>query len=116
MVDFPGFFHIWSVNKYEVYIAMITFSAVLIFGILFGVLIGVFLSLVGILYNISFPHIPVEGRIPGTTLYGDISRKPIKEELSRVLVVRVDAPLIFANAHILQSRVNDLILEQTTSR
>jgi len=114
MVDFPGFFHIWSVNKYEVYIAMITFAGVLIFGILFGVVIGVFLSLVGILYNISFPHIPVEGRIPGTTLYGDIARKPIKEELSGVLVLRVDAPLIFANAHILQSRVNELIQEQAT--
>ncbi len=112
MVDFRGFLRIWSVNKYEVYIALITFAGVLILGILAGVIIGVFLSLIGILYNISFPYIPVQGRIPGTTLYGDVTRKPAKEETAGILVLRVDAPLIFANSHILQERVKKLIQQQ----
>jgi MFS superfamily sulfate permease-like transporter len=112
MVDFRGFLRIWSVNKYEVYIALITFAGVLIFGILGGVIIGVFLSLIGILYNISFPYIPVQGRIPGTTFYGDVSRKPVKEETAGILILRVDAPLIFANSHILLARVKNLIKQQ----
>ena len=112
MVDFRGFLRIWSVNKYEVYIALITFAGVLVFGILAGVIIGVFLSLIGILYNISFPYIPVQGRIPGTTLYGDVTRKPAKEETAGILVLRVDAPLIFANSHILQERVKKLTQQQ----
>ena len=112
MVDFRGFLRIWSVNKYEVYIALITFAGVLIFGILGGVIIGVFLSLIGILYNISFPYIPVQGRIPGTTLYGDVARKPAKEETAGILILRVDAPLIFANSHILLARVKHLMQQQ----
>ncbi len=112
MVDFRGFLRIWSVNKYEVYIALITFAGVLIFGILGGVIIGVFLSLIGILYNISFPYIPVQGRIPGTTLYGDVSRKPEKEETAGILILRVDAPLIFANSHMLLARVKNLVKQQ----
>ncbi len=112
MVDFRGFLRIWSVNKYEVYIALITFAGVLVLGILAGVIIGVFLSLIGILYNISFPYIPVQGRIPGTTLYGDVTRKPAKEETAGILVLRVDAPLIFANSHILLARVKNLIQQQ----
>jgi SulP family sulfate permease len=112
MVDFRGFFRIWSVNKYEVYIALITFAGVLIFGILGGVMIGVFLSLIGILYNISFPYIPLQGRIPGTTLYGDVTRKPAKEETAGTLILRVDAPLIFANSHILLARIRNGIQQQ----
>jgi MFS superfamily sulfate permease-like transporter len=115
MVDFRGFLRIWSVNKYEVYIALITFAGVLFFGILQGVMIGVFLSLIGILYNISFPYMPVEGRIPGTTFYGDVTRKPAKEETAGILILRVDAPLIFANSHKLLERVKHLMQQQVVS-
>lgn len=112
IVDFMGFLHIGSVNKTEMYISIITFAGVLIFGILSGVIIGVILSLVYILYNISFPHIAVQGKIPGTTLYGDKERKPAKEEIPGVLIVRIDAPLIFANAQIFREKVRNLIRER----
>jgi len=112
IVDFPGFLRIWSVNRYEVYIALITFAVVVFQGILFGVIIGVFLSILGILYHISFPDIPVQGRIPGTTSYGDVERRPEKEETPGVLILRIDAPLIFANAHVLMTRVKKLIHQQ----
>jgi SulP family sulfate permease len=55
----------------------------------------------------------VQGRIPGTTLYGDVARKPAKEETAGILILRVDAPLIFANSHILLARVKNLIRQQT---
>jgi MFS superfamily sulfate permease-like transporter len=40
----------------------------------------------------------VVGRIPGTTLFGDIERHPENEEVPGVFIYRIDAPLIFANA------------------
>jgi sulfate permease, SulP family len=112
IVDFMGFLHIGSVNKSEMYISLITFAGVLIFGILSGIIIGVILSLIYILYNISFPHIPVQGRVPGTGLFGDIERKPEKEEIPAILIVRIDAPLIFANAQIFRERVRNLVKER----
>jgi SulP family sulfate permease len=98
MVDIAGLSRIGHINKTEIYIALITFGGVLIFGILAGVLIGAALSLIEILYRFTFPHMVVVGRIPGTNLFGNIDRKPEKEEVPGVFIYRIDAPLIFANA------------------
>ena len=87
-----------SIDSFQLFIAMITFAGVLIFGILVGVLIGTFLSLIEILYRFSFPHMVVIGRIPGTNMFGDIIRHPDNEAIPGVFIYRIDAPLIFANA------------------
>jgi SulP family sulfate permease len=98
MVDIPGLARIGHINRTEIYIALITFGGVLIFGILAGVLIGAALSLIEILYRFTFPHMAVIGRIPGTNVFGDIKRHPENEAVPGVFIYRIDAPLIFANA------------------
>jgi SulP family sulfate permease len=98
MVDIPGLSRIGHINKNEIYIAVITLAGVLFFGILAGVLIGTFLSLIEILYRVSFPHMAVLGRIPDTDTFGDISRHPENEVVEGIFIFRIDAPLIFANA------------------
>jgi high affinity sulfate transporter 1 len=98
MIDIAGLSRIGHINKTEIYIALITFGGVLFFGILAGVLIGTALSLVEILYRFTFPHMAVVGRIPGTTIFGDIERHPENEVVPGAFIFRIDAPLIFANA------------------
>jgi len=98
MVDIAGLARIGHINKTEIYIALITFGGVLIFGVLAGVLIGAALSLVEILYRFTFPHMVMVGRIPGTNLFGDIERHPENQLIPGVFIYRIDAPLIFANA------------------
>jgi len=98
MVDIAGLARIGHINKTEIYIALITFGGVLLFGILAGVLIGAALSLIEIMYRFTFPHMVVLGRIPGTDLFGDVERHPENQEIPGVFIYRIDAPLIFANA------------------
>jgi SulP family sulfate permease len=98
MVDIAGLSRIGYINKNEIYIAVITLAGVLLFGILAGVLIGAFLSLLEILYRVSFPHMAVLGRIPDTDTFGDISRHPENDVVEGIFIFRIDAPLIFANA------------------
>jgi MFS superfamily sulfate permease-like transporter len=98
MVDIAGLNRIGHINKTEIYIALITFGGVLVFGILGGVLIGAALSLIEILYRFTFPHMVTVGRIPGTDLFGDIERHPENQVVPGVFIYRIDAPLIFANA------------------
>jgi high affinity sulfate transporter 1 len=98
MVDIPGLARIGHINKTEIYIALITFGGVLIFGILAGVLIGAALSLIELLYRFTFPNMVIVGRIPGTNLFADIRRHPENEVVPEVFIFRIDAPLIFANA------------------
>ena len=98
MVDITGLARIGQINRSEVYIALITLVGVLLFGILSGVLIGAGLSLLVILFRFTFPSMVVVGRIPGTSLFGDIGRHPENELVAGVFIFRIDAPLIFANA------------------
>ncbi len=87
MVDIAGLSRIGHINKTEIYIALITFGGVLLFGILAGVLIGTALSLVEILYRFTFPHMAVIGRIPGTNIFGDIERHPENEEVPGAFIL-----------------------------
>jgi MFS superfamily sulfate permease-like transporter len=112
MVDIAGLSRIGHINKNEIYIAVITLTGVLLFGILAGVLIGAFLSLIEILYRVSFPHMAVLGRIPDSDTFGDISRHPENEVVEGIFIFRIDAPLIFANAESVKETMLNAIGQQ----
>jgi high affinity sulfate transporter 1 len=113
MVDIAGLARIGHINKTEIYIALITFGGVLLFGILAGVLIGAALSLIEILYRFTFPHMGIVGKIPGTDLFGSSARHPENEVVPGVFIFRIDAPLIFANAESFKENfLKALALEQ----
>lgn len=112
MVDFKGLFRIGHISKRELSIAVATLGGVLVFGILPGVLIGVLLSFIDLGYRITRPHTAVLGRIPGTEIYGDFERRPEKEDIPGVLIIRVDAPLVFGNTEMIKEIITDLIKQQ----
>jgi high affinity sulfate transporter 1 len=112
MVDFKGLFRIGQISKRELSIAVTTLCGVLVFGILPGVLIGVLLSFIDLGYRITRPHTAVQGRIPGTEIYGDFERRPEKEDIPGVLIIRVDAPLVFGNTEMVKEIITDLIKQQ----
>jgi MFS superfamily sulfate permease-like transporter len=51
----------------------------------------------------------VLGRVPGTDHFTDIKRHPDNETFPGVLVVRVDAPLIFANSHVVKDSILEMV-------
>ncbi len=110
LIDLRGLWRIAHISRNEFVIAMATCGSVLLFGILSGVFIGVILSILDILYRVSSPRIAVLGRVHGTHHYADRIHHPENETTPGVLIIRVDAPLIFANAE----RVKERILELTT--
>jgi high affinity sulfate transporter 1 len=109
LIDIRGLWRIAKISRDEFIIAMVTCGSVLFLGILSGVFIGVILSILDILYRVTSPRIVVLGRIPGTHHYADRIRHPENESIPGVLIVRVDAPLIFANAKMVKDRVLELI-------
>jgi high affinity sulfate transporter 1 len=108
MVDFKELHRIRLLDWMEFNIAMVSFGSVLVFGVLEGVLIGVIISFLVVNYRISSPHIAVLGRVPGTDHFTDLKRHPQNETFPGVLVVRVDAPLIFANSHTVKDKVLEM--------
>ena len=109
MVNIFELQRIRSLDRTEFSIAIVTLLSVLVFGILQGVIIGTGLSLVALLYRIAFPHMAVMGRVPGTEIFGDIERKPAKDQVPGVLIFRVDSPVLFANANVIREQIDELM-------
>ena len=73
-----------------------------------GLVIGVGLSLALFLFRTSRPHIAEVGLVPGTEHFRNIKRHQVLVG-PRVLSLRVDESLYFANARVLEDRVNDAV-------
>jgi len=109
VIDFSGLHRIRTISPTAFVVAMASFASVLTFGILEGVLIGVVISFVYILYRISAPRASVLGRIPRTPDFKDVSRNDEFILYPGVLIIRFDAPLVFANAHTIRNRILDMV-------
>ena len=116
LIDLRGLWRIAHISRNEFAIAMVTCGSVLLFGILSGVFIGVVLSILDILYRVTSPRIAVLGRVPGTHHYADRIRHPENESIPGVLIIRVDAPLVFANAEMVKERILELIAQDSSIR
>jgi MFS superfamily sulfate permease-like transporter len=80
-----------------------TFWITLLAGPTIGLGVSMACAVLFLLYRSSRPTSVVLGRLPGTTIYRDVSRFEKAEETAGVLIFRFDAPLHFANkvsAHI----------------
>jgi MFS superfamily sulfate permease-like transporter len=88
---------LWRVSRYEFFISVIAFAAVLFLGILKGVIFAVLASLAVLLRRTAHPHVATLGRIPGTRKFSDIERNPDNERVPGALVFRVDAAMLYFN-------------------
>jgi SulP family sulfate permease len=96
---------LWRVKRSDFYLLLLAFAATLVLGIEKGIAVAVVASLVVILQKTSRPHIAVLGRLPGTPVFRNVERSPAAVTSPGILVVRVDAPLYFANAEYLKEKL-----------
>jgi sulfate transporter 4 len=67
--------------------------------------ISVGLSLLLVIYESAYPHTAQLGRLHGTSLYHNIKQYHDVESYDGVVIVRIDAPLYFANAQNVRDKV-----------
>jgi sulfate permease, SulP family len=100
----------YRVSRVEFWLGLATMAGVLILDVLPGLLIGVIAMLVYVIYQASTPHVVTLGRIPGVTGgYGNVKRHPEYETLADLLVLRLDAPVFYANATGTRDSIKKLI-------
>jgi high affinity sulfate transporter 1 len=99
LINIPELRRVWALSRMEFGVAVIAFVGVLLLGILKGVLLAAIASIVLLLRRTASPHVAKLGRIPGTNRYSDIDRNPDNESVPGVLVVRVEASLMYFNAN-----------------
>lgn len=82
----------------EFVLAILTFVAVLLLGVLYGVIAAVGISILNLLRRVARPHDAVLGFVPGLAGMHDIDDHKDATLEPGLLVYRYDAPLFFANA------------------
>ena len=97
LVNIPEMRRVWALSRMEFAIVIGAFLGVLLLGILKGVLLAVVFSILLLLHRVANPHVARLGRVPGTHRYSDIARNPDNEDVPGVLVVRVEASLLYFN-------------------
>ena len=96
----------WRFYRLDVMTHIVTLVSVLAFGIETGLLTGVCVSILLFIRRSSRPQITIVGRLGDSTHFRNIERYEA-ETRSKVVAVRVDESLYFANAN----RVEDRILK-----
>jgi sulfate permease, SulP family len=98
LIDFAELRRIARFRRSELFLALATTAAVLIFDVLYGIAVAVGLSILDLLRRIARPHDGILGFIPGLAGMHDIDDYDTGSQMPGLLVYRYDAPLFFANA------------------
>ncbi|RED97420.1 SulP family sulfate permease [Marinoscillum furvescens DSM 4134] len=112
LVDVKYAINLFKTNRSEFVLLLITFLATLQFGMVEGIVSGVVLSILMMLYRIAYPHIAVLGRLQGYFEFRNIRRFSDLETWPELLLVRVDAPMIFVNVQY----IRDFVLKELEKR
>lgn len=111
MISIKEMKSLFRMKKIDGYLALITFTVTLAFGLEAGILTGITSSVVAIMYRISRPNVAILGNLPGTRSFRDITLHQEAEEIEGILILRVDASFMYANADFLK----DLILSHSNA-
>ena len=102
-------------SRTEFWLGVITLLGVLLIDVLQGMIIGLLASLLLIVYKSSRPHVAALGRVPGIPgVYSDLVRHPENFPVAGVLILRLDAPMYYANALTVREQVKRLVAEAQT--
>jgi len=105
LVDFDEAIYLWKVHKFDFGVWSFAFIGTLFLGVELGLGIAVGLSLMLVIFESAYPHTAILGRLPGTTEYRNIKNYRQAERYDGILVVRIDAPIYFANTQNIRDKV-----------
>lgn len=107
LIDFKQVRYLWRTNRRDLAMLVATFLATLFLGIQEGIGIGVGLSLIMVVYETSYPHYAILGRLPGSDVFRNVKRFPEAEQIPGVLLIRFDAKIYFGNTSVFESVIRE---------
>lgn len=103
------------IGRRDLVALLITLAATLILGAAQGLAVGVGISVLLLLRQLTRPHLPELGRVPGSHLYRNVRRFSTSTS-PELLAVRVDAPLTLGSARPISDRIEAMIAERSSVR
>ena len=111
MIDFRELVHLMKVDRLDGWTLLATFALTLFWGVEEGILSGVVLSLVLFVWRSAHPHIAELGYLERADGYMNIDRFPSAKTFPKILMLRVDGPLFFANTGFVEDWLRDRIAD-----
>jgi sulfate transporter 4 len=111
LLDYDEAIYLWKVHKFDFGVWMTACLGTMFLGVEIGLAIAVGVSLLIVIYESAYPHTSVLGRLPGTNIYRNINQYPQGERYEGIVIVRIDAPLYFANAQNVRDKIRKYRLQ-----
>ena len=102
---------LWTVRKSEFVLALIALLGVALVGVLQGIVIAVVISIFQLFEKAWRPYTAVLGKPESIAGYHDIEHFPDAVQIPGLLMIRWDAPIIFANAGLFRKKLQVLIAQ-----
>lgn len=109
MLEVASLRSLYKIDRNEFGIAMAVTLAILIAGVVTGIIAGLLISLIAVLVEISRPRDAVLKRLAGDGKFHDCLDDDDAQGVRGVIVYRLYAPLIFANARYVVERIRTLV-------
>ena len=109
MLEVASLRALYKIDRREFGIAMAVTVAILIAGVVTGIIAGLLISLFAVLVEISRPRDAVLRRLVSDGKFHDCLDDDVAELVPGVIVYRLYAPLIFANARYVVGRIRQLV-------
>jgi high affinity sulfate transporter 1 len=116
LADLPGTARLWRQRRTEFMLSIAAFLGVALLGVLPGIAIAVGLSILNVFRRAWWPYETVLGRVAGLPGYHDVRSYPHADHLPGLVIVRFDAPLIFANATTFRDQIRKLAATEPRPR
>ncbi len=111
LIDIKILRQTWNYSKSDFLALVATILTTLIVSVEVGLSVGIALSITSYLRRTSQPHFAVVGLVPGTEHFRNIKRHEVIVS-DRVLSLRVDGSLYFANARYLENCILQVIADK----
>lgn len=107
LVDVAAIRRTWRGTPLDGVARVVTFLAVLLFGVAVGIAVGAGAGIVFYLWQTSRPRVVVEGQVDDSEQFRSIDRDDVASEPDgrRVVVIRIDQDLYFANTEHFENEV-----------
>jgi SulP family sulfate permease len=115
LVDVDTFRQAWRYDRGDAVALLATALGVIALGVEVGIVLGITLSLATLVWRSSHPHIAVVGSVAGTEHFRNVERHAV-QTLPGLLALRVDESVYFANASLIEERIESLLAAHPQTR
>lgn len=110
MLEVASLTQLYRIDRRDFWLAVVVMVSILVAGVVPGIILGMLLSLIGVLVEISRPRDAVLSRLTRDGKFHDLDQnEPDAQTIPGLLVYRLYAPLIFANARHVIGRLRELV-------